>query len=82
MPDIAHEFNIPIQNMSWVAAFLEQGHPHTHYMLCGVTMTKSPLLIHKVSKIDAVKFLVNTSGSYRSGIMCCNKQQHAMNCLI
>lgn len=34
MPDIAHEFNIPIQNMSWVAAFhQEQGHPHIHYML-------------------------------------------------
>lgn len=34
MPDIAHEFNIPIQNMSWVAAFhQEKGHPHIHYML-------------------------------------------------
>lgn len=33
MPDIAHEFNIPITSLAWVGAMhQEQGHPHVHYM--------------------------------------------------
>lgn len=33
MPDIANQFNIPIERLRWVAAFhVEENHPHVHYM--------------------------------------------------
>ena len=33
MPDIAREFNIPVDKLQWAAAFhLKNGHPHCHYM--------------------------------------------------
>lgn len=34
LPDVAQNFDIPIQNLKWVAAVHnEAGHPHVHYML-------------------------------------------------
>lgn len=34
MSSIGSEFNIPIQNLEWVAAYhFQEGHPHVHYML-------------------------------------------------
>lgn len=33
VPDIAREFNIPIDKLEWTAAFhIKNGHPHCHYM--------------------------------------------------
>lgn len=33
MPDVAREFNIPIDKLEWAAAFhIKNGHPHCHYM--------------------------------------------------
>lgn len=33
MPEIAEAFNIPIENLKWVAAVhMEKAHPHVHYM--------------------------------------------------
>lgn len=33
MPDVAQEFNIPVDKLQWTAAFhIKNGHPHCHYM--------------------------------------------------
>ena len=46
MPDIAHEFNIPIENLQWVAAYHhKRGNPHCHIMFwSSVSIIKDPYI--------------------------------------
>lgn len=59
MPDIASQFNIPIDKLQWTAAVhMEKAHPHCHYMFWRTDDTVSSSYIH-TSTQDACREILS-----------------------
>lgn len=59
LPDIAREFNIPVDKLQWTAAYhIKNGHPHCHYMFWNKDIQVASPYIH-VSKQARIREMLS-----------------------